>query len=481
MRRTVAGKGADRKMIRKKKAGRIAACGLACALILCVFGGCGTAAPEEAPTMEEMAVPIPGTVEDESGPAGQAESDPGKNAGDDEMLQAAESMGAEDTALEDGTEQQATENPQNITDEGSQDGLQDDSSDPDSEAPSSIRLIMVGDILLHTPVEESAHQPDGSYDFSAIFANETEHISAADLALVNQEVIIGGEELGVSGYPAFNAPVQIGDALVDAGFDVICQATNHAMDKGKRGILNDLNFWDTTYPDIAVLGIRNTPKEQGDIYLYEQNDITVAFLNYTYGTNGIPLPEDMPYAVDLLEESKVRSELREAEELADFTVVIPHWGTEYRLKPDSMQEKWTNIFLEEGADLVLGAHPHVIEPVEWVGTEEDPEQMLVYYSLGNFVNWTSGTGDGTANRMVGGMAEVIIARDPETGEVEISEYGIRALVCHVSSGLGGVTVYDLADYTEDLAAENEIIRQDGHFSRDYCTDLCDNVWGDLWY
>ncbi|MCR4896076.1 MAG: CapA family protein [Lachnospiraceae bacterium] len=414
---------------------------LLCTLVLYAFAGCGGRDEEKPSSMEEMAVPIGETPEEESSagepPAGDKlpeEAQGGKDSGKAALPVLPE-----------------------------------------------LRLIMVGDILLHTPVEESAHLPDGSYDFSPIFANEAEHIAAADLALVNQEVIIGGEALGVSGYPAFNAPTQIGDALVDAGFDVICQATNHALDKGKRGILNDLAYWEEAHPEIAVLGIQDTPEEQEEIRLYEQNDITVAILNYTYGTNGIPLPEDMPYAVDLLEESRVRSDLQRAEELADFTVVVPHWGTEYRLSPDSMQEKWTRIFLEEGADLVLGAHPHVIEPVEWVGTEEDPEQMLVYYSLGNFVNWTSGTGDGTANRMVGGMAEVTIGRDPVTGEVEITDYGIRALVCHVRSGIGGVTVYDLADYTDALAGENEILKQDGHFSRDYCVDLCDNVWGDLWY
>lgn len=348
-----------------------------------------------------------------------------------------------------------------------------------SDSSRELTLLMVGDILLHTPVEESALQPDGSYQFDTIFANTKESIQSADLALVNQEVILGGAELGISGYPAFNAPFEAGDALVDAGFDVICHGTNHALDKGKKGLLNCTSYWRESHPQIAVLGINDSAEAQSDIYIYEQNDISVAILNYTYGTNGIPLPEGMPYAVNMLDEEKVTADIKLAEELADFTVVCPHWGTEYRLTSDSMQEEWTNIFLENGVDLVLGTHPHVIEPIEWVRDEASGHQMLVYYSLGNYVNWTSGTGEGVANRMVGGMAEITLSLD-ENDDVVISDYGVRALVCHVEDGVGGVTVYPLSEYSEELGARNAIISQDGNFSKDYCVRLCDKVWGNLW-
>lgn len=341
--------------------------------------------------------------------------------------------------------------------------------------PDSLSILMVGDILLHTPVEESALQSDGSYDFTAVFANVKEEIEAADVAIVNQEVILGGEELGISGYPAFNAPYEAGDALVDAGFDVICHATNHALDKGKRGIMNCLDFWQDRYPDIAVLGIYDSEEAQNEIYVCEQNGIRIAVLNYTYGTNGIPLPDNMPYAVNLLEEERVKADLQMAEETADFTVVCPHWGTEYLLDVSESQRKWTQIFLQGGADLVLGTHPHVIEPIEWVRDEEQDLEMLVYYSLGNFVNWTSGTGSGVANRMVGGMAQITLERD-EDGEVYIADYGVTPLVCHVEDGTDGVTVYALSDYTEELAERNAIVRQDPEFSLEYCERLCSEVF-----
>ncbi|MCH5333941.1 MAG: CapA family protein [Agathobacter sp.] len=344
------------------------------------------------------------------------------------------------------------------------------------ETPPQITLVMVGDMLLHTRVMDAAKQSDGTYDFDAVFAHVAESVKTADVALVNQEVIIGGEELGITGYPCFNAPYVFGDALMKIGFDVICHGTNHALDRRKDGIVNCLNYWTQNHPEAAVLGIHNSQESQNSMYIYEKDGIRVAFLNYTYGTNGIPLPKDMPYAVDLLEEEKVIADIEKAEQLADFTVVCPHWGSEYWLKPDESQKKWTQIFLEHGVDLVLGTHPHVIEPIEWVEDEETGRRMLVYYSIGNFVSWTNLTGDGVANRSVGGLAEVTLTKD-ESGAAVVSDYGVRALVTHVESATNGVTVYYLSDYTEELAEKNEIRLQDGNFSAEYCKNLCDKVWG----
>lgn len=347
----------------------------------------------------------------------------------------------------------------------------------------SVTLRMVGDVLLHTPVEKSVLTEDGRYDYDVLFARTSELITEVDLALVNQEVIIGGAELGISGYPCFNADFSLCDALSRAGFDIVCHATNHALDKGRQGLVACAENWAAGYPDMQILGIHSSPETStsggAEPYIYEQEGLRIAVLNYTYGTNGIPLPKDMPYAVDLLQKEQVLADIRRAEELADFTIVCPHWGTEYRLTPDASQEKWVKLFAENGVDLVLGTHPHVIEPVQWVTHEETGHQMLVYYSLGNFVNWTSGTGAGVANRMVGGMADVTISKD-QSGAAYISDYGILALVSHVQSGPGGVTTYPLSAYTKELEAQNEITSQDPSFSLDYCIELCDTVWGDLW-
>ncbi|WP_242952109.1 CapA family protein [Butyrivibrio sp. YAB3001] len=365
----------------------------------------------------------------------------------------------------------------------------DDSLSTESTAISEsddITILMVGDILLHTPIEDAAKDENGNYNFDFIFADLKDEISAADLAIVNQEVIIGGEELGVSGYPGFNAPVEIGDALVDAGFDVVCHSTNHVLDKGKTGLVNCYNYWKEKHPEITVIGINSNEDEYNNIDIIEKKGVRIAILNYTYGTNGIPLPSDMPYAVDLLDKEKIITDLKYAEENADFTIVCPHWGTEYNLGIDSNQEYYTELFRTYGADLVLGTHPHVIEPIEMFEDNNTPitnnhgdGDMLVYYSLGNFVNWTSSSGDGIANRMVGGMAQITIGKD-SNNELAIKDYGVRSIVCHLRTGHEGISVYPLSDYSESLANTNEIIKQDSHFSKEYCVDLCNKVWGDIW-
>ena len=337
-----------------------------------------------------------------------------------------------------------------------------------------VTLIMVGDMLLHDRVEESAQKEAGGYDFSAIFAHTKDMISEADIAIANEEVIIGGTELGVSGYPAFNAPFEFADELAESGFDVICHGTNHALDKGGRGITSCLNYWEN-YPEIQVLGIHDSQEDQNRLTVIEKNGLKLALLNYTYGTNGIALPGDMPFGVDYLLEEAVIEDLAEAEEIADFTIVCPHWGTEYRLTPDSYQEKWTGIFVDNGADLILGTHPHVIEPVEW--KEQNGNKALVYYSLGNFVNWTSGEGAGVSNRMVGLMAKITLTKQ-SSGKVEIEDYDAIPLVCHVESGFGNVTVYPLDAYSEDLASQNAIRTQAPDFSYEYVRHLLDEVLGE---
>lgn len=341
--------------------------------------------------------------------------------------------------------------------------------------PKTVNIMMVGDILLHMPIEETCHQEDGSYDFSSIFANTSDIISSADLALVNQEVIIGGEELGVSGYPCFNAPYPIADALVDSGFDIICHATNHALDKGTKGIINTLNYWNSAHPEIITLGIYDNEEDSKNITVVTVNDIKIAILNYTYGTNGIPIPKSMPYCVETLDKELVIADLDLAEEIADFTIVCPHWGTEYVLHHTSTQEYWSKIFMEHGADLVIGTHPHVIEDIEFY--HEDGHDMLCYYSIGNFVSWTSSSGKGVINRVVGGIANVTIAKD-YTGKVYIDSYDVIPTVCHLEDITNGVTVYPLQLYTQELALQNKISKQDSSFTLDNCNALVQDVWGE---
>ena len=351
--------------------------------------------------------------------------------------------------------------------------------EPEVYVEPEIDILMVGDILLHENVQESGLLEDGTYNYDHLFANVKEDVQEAEIAIVNQEVILGGKELGLHGYPSFNGAFEVGDALVDAGFNVILHATNHSLDRGKTALLNCLNFWKTTYPEVGVLGIFDSQESyDNDIYVYEQDGIKFAVLNYTYGTNGIEMPADMPYAVAMLEEDKVVSDIQKANELADFVIVCPHWGVEYKHVQNSDQEYWANLFLENGVDLVLGTHAHYIQPVEML-TDDAGNQMLVYWSLGNFINSTSGTGAGTSDRMVGAMAEVTVAKSEE-GDIYIKDYGVEPLVTQLLYGPQEITTYKLADYTEELAAKNKVLEKDSAFSLEYCQNLCKEVFGELY-
>ncbi len=339
--------------------------------------------------------------------------------------------------------------------------------------PTTIDITMIGDMLLHDAVSQSGLMADGTYNYDHFFANVKDDIQKADIAIVNQEVILGGLELGISGYPCFNAVYEVGDSLVKAGFNVVLHATNHTIDKGALGVDNCINYWKTNHPGIGILGINQTAEDVNNIYVYEQGDIKVAILNYTYGTNGIALPTGREYIVNLLDEERIKSDLKKANEMADFVIVCPHWGAEYTYEPVDDQRYWTTIFADNGADLVIGAHPHVIEPVEWV-TGVNGNKMLVYYSLGNFIS-----AQDRAPRMLGAMANITIENN-ESGEVFIKDYGVTPLVTHRIFGSGATTTYKLSDYTDALVATNTILSHDSSFSIQWMKDTCRQVFGDLY-
>ncbi len=339
--------------------------------------------------------------------------------------------------------------------------------------PAQIKLIMIGDMLLHDVVQYTGEMPDGTYNYDHFFTHIKQDIKNADVAVVNQEVIIGGAEFGISGYPDFNCREEVGDALVKAGFDIILHATNHSMDRGQKGIDNCMNFWDSRYPEIKYLGLNRTQEDYENIYVYEKNGFKIAMLNYTYGLNGIALPSDRPYLVNLLNEEKIKRDLQKAEEIADFTIVYPHWGTEYVYEPDESQRRWAQLFADYGADLVLGAHPHVIEPVEWI-TGASGNQTLVYYSLGNFISAQQ-----AAPRMLGAMAEITLEKDND-GKVFIKDYGVTPLVTHRVFGCGEITTYKLKDYNDELASRSTILTLDDTFSMSMLQNLCRQVFGDLY-
>lgn len=335
-----------------------------------------------------------------------------------------------------------------------------------------IELIMVGDMLIHTNVLKSGLNADGIYHFDHLFKNILSDIQDADIRIVNQETILAGEELGISDYPLFNSPFALGDAEVRAGFNVILHATNHSLDKGLEGIERCYDYWLTSHPNIPVLGINKTEDDYNRIYIYEKNDFRIAILNYTFESNVMPIPKNKPYCLNIFNRQKMLVDIETAKKSADMVVVCPHWGTEYIYSTDADQREWTNFFLSAGVDVVIGTHPHVLEPVEMLCSPEG-HQMLVYYSLGNFISDQS-----QMPRDIGGMAKITLVKDKNG--CCISKYSLVPIVTHRELGYERYSSYKLKDYSDVLADRNNIktVNEFNEFSIRYISDLCSYILGD---
>lgn len=331
---------------------------------------------------------------------------------------------------------------------------------------SKVTLMAVGDNLIHNTLIAAGEQEDGSLDYTSLYANIKPEIEKFDIAVIDQETILGGSSFDYTGYPMFNSPWEIGEAAIDAGFDIFNCATNHTMDMGWQGIEKEIEFF-SNHKEVVQLGVNADENSYDQITYYEKNGITFAMLNYTYGTNGIPLPEDKPWCVNLLEKEKVTKDITEARKHADVVIVFPHWGTENSHDISDYQEEYTKLFSDLGVDIVIGCHPHVIEPVKWVENKETGKKMLVYYSVGNFISHQI-----ELDQLLGGMAQITIEKHGE--EIEISSAKFVPIVCHYNRGENGkfkFNVYKLADYTNELAESHS---QSGG-TVEYYTELCKDV------
>ena len=316
------------------------------------------------------------------------------------------------------------------------------------EEPKKLTIMAVGDNLMHMPVVRSGLQADGSYNFDHLFQGIKKEIKKADLSIINQETILCDASLKYSGYPQFGTPYAVGKAIHDVGFDVVLQATNHTYDKGIAGMEDSLKFW-KEYKDIQMIGINETDETKEHVAFYKENGITVAVLNYTYGLNGLKLPKGKEYMINQLSNrDQMKKDIAYAKENSDFVVVCPHWGDEYVYKPSQKQRELTEFFVEEGVDLVIGSHPHVLQPVEWVQSEDGTHRMLVYYSLGNFMS----NQDAMA-KILGGMAKVKIIKDKDGTRIDTAE--IKPLVTHVYyDGKRRYVTYLLDQYSEKMASQH---------------------------
>jgi poly-gamma-glutamate synthesis protein (capsule biosynthesis protein) len=265
-----------------------------------------------------------------------------------------------------------------------------------------VTLGAVGDIILHNRVYEDAKLPNGGYSFNKMFTLVKDMLHKPEIVIANQESITGGTELGLSSFPIFNSPHEIGDALLDAGVNFITMANNHTMDKREKGILSAIAYWDKI--GMEHNGAYKSQEDRDLIRTMTKNEITFAFLAYTYGTNGIPVPEDKPYLVNIAQEDLMRQDIQRAKGLGDVVVVSMHWGIEYQAMPSTEQLRLANLLAEMGADIVVGTHPHVLQPFAWI-QRMDGHKTFVMYSLGNFLS-----AQNELLHLIGGMGEITVVK-----------------------------------------------------------------------
>ena len=263
-------------------------------------------------------------------------------------------------------------------------------SEPENKVKDiTINMTFTGDIMCHNTVYNDAFIPSSNtYDFSHMFEDIKYYIQTADIAVGNLETTFAGSDRKYSGYPTFNSPEQLAYNLKKVGFDVLSTANNHCYDKGYSGLESTINFLDDA--DISHTGTFKSQEDQNTILIKNVKGIKIAFLSFTYGTNGIPVPDDKTYSVNLIDKELIQQQLSLAkEQKPDLICVSMHWGTEYETTPNSEQKDLADFLFENGADLIIGNHPHVLQKMEKRTTtlsDGTIKDGFVVYSLGNFIS-----------------------------------------------------------------------------------------------
>ena len=316
--------------------------------------------------------------------------------------------------------------------------------------PVTVTITAIGDMLMHADISRRAVMADGSYNYDFLFENTHQIFQASDIAVLNNEAIMGGNEIGNVGYPCFNVRDELSEAEVRAGFDVVLSANNHVRDQEMQGLMHMCELWQR-YPDVRLLGIHPNAEQAEQIQTIERKGITFALLNYTYGMNGFSLPAGYEWAVDLMVEDRkprIAAQLQRAREIADFVIVFPHWGIEYDLHHSAEQEEWAKFFIGNGADLIIGGHSHCIQEVQEV-TADNGRTAPVFYSLGNYVSLQFYN-----YSMLGGIAHVSVTKDGYG--TRVSDLWEEFTVHHYLPGYAATWVYRLDQFTNEIAATSGI-------------------------
>ena len=347
-------------------------------------------------------------------------------------------------------------------------GTESQSITEQQEVFSRVSFVAVGDNLIHDTVyEQAAARVSDGYDFSYDYEKIADKIAAPDVAILNQETIISTEH-NVSSYPMFNSPVEVGEEMLKIGFDIFNIATNHSLDCGEKGLISAINFWKGK--NAITTGAYLNSDDMANIPMNEVNGVKIAYLGLTESTNGLSLPDDTEVIlVQAKDESLLQQQIAKAKETADVVIVNAHWGEEYTHEPNDNQRSLAQKLASWGADVIIGTHPHVIQPVEYI-VNSDGRKTLVAYSLGNFIS-----AQNRGPRMLGGMLNFEVVKNNATGEIALENVKFSGVVTHYGYGYSNIRVYPLEDYTQELASKHGVLSKTSDFSLQYLYDILNDV------
>jgi poly-gamma-glutamate synthesis protein (capsule biosynthesis protein) len=335
-----------------------------------------------------------------------------------------------------------------------------------------ITIVAVGDNLIHDPILKEGLK-DGVYNFEKMYDKVRDYILPADIAFINQETVLGSSSMGYTGYPLFCSPVEIGAAVAAAGFNIINHANNHVMDRGEAGIRSSLDYWDS-HTHIEYLGIHRSEEERMNRkVIVDKNNFKIGFLAYTYGTNGIPLPRGKSWLASLIEPEKIAADIDALRPLCDYLVVSMHWGDEYKFAYNKEQENLARLLAEHQVDLVIGHHPHVLEPYAAM-ERPDGGTMEIFYSLGNFLATHVTPNKDT---LMGGIMYLKLKKTE--GVISIEEIGLIPVISHFDASLSNICIYPLSEYTADLAAKHWNRTRDREVTLDFFEKKAEELFGSL--
>ncbi len=295
----------------------------------------------------------------------------------------------------------------------------------------TFNMSVIGDIMCHnTQYTDAYNSNTDTYDFSYVFKDIKAKIKTADIAVGNLETTFAGKSVGYSSYPTFNTPESLADNLKDLGLDVLTTANNHSLDKGYKGIESTIDYLDKA--DISHTGTFKSEEDQNKILIKNVKDVKIAFLSYTYGTNGIKVPTGKDYCINLIDKDLIKKQLELAKaENPDIICVSMHWGIEYQTKQNKEQEALADFLFENGVDIILGSHPHVLQPMEKrTITLEDgsTKDGFVIYSLGNFMSGQ--VKENTKNSII---LDLKITKKAQDGKISIDSVNYTPIYMYKST------------------------------------------------